>query len=286
MDQLEKRTLGRSGVPLRAGRHPWRCTSRRPEANTDNGFKESLAIARRTLAALRDDRLARALDEALTEKDRKAHRTYEDFQIKWEKEPAEAEKSLGKAIALWEEVLPQATNLEYRKLTTNCLETAHRMHGILLSQMNKPREAETAFQKAIDYGEKELAQEPDRPLIKHHLDESRQRLETLREQAIIDEINKLWNDKRFADALEIARQSVREQEKRVDSDKDREAAKRRLAYRLNRVAGLLARVSRPGSSRHESGCQSGAAGDAVARRCGRILVHFGKGSIPRRAMAR
>jgi hypothetical protein len=110
----------------------------------------------------------------------------------------------------------------------------------VLLQHNKPREAEAALLKSTTYGEKAVALAPDRPLVKHNLEVARERLDELREGEHQDRIEQLWTNERFADALEMSAKGVEEHETQLQTGKDTESAKRRLAYRLERYAWLLA----------------------------------------------
>src|SRR5262249_44664735 len=99
---------------------------------------------------------------------------------------------------------------------------------------------EAALTKAIEIGEKAVALDPDRPIPKHNLEVAREKLEGLRDQGFLDELNKLCNAHRFAGADEFCRRTIEEQEEKGRLAKDREAAERRLAHRLDRFAWFLA----------------------------------------------
>jgi tetratricopeptide (TPR) repeat protein len=206
------------------------------DAQADQDLQEGLAEARRLLAELRGDKTAQDLDE----KDRRAVRKYEEAQVKAQQGTAEAEGLYREAITLSEEILPQVTTPEARRILVTRLATAYLMLGELQQQQGKRSEAEASLKKGIDYGEKALTLDPDRPLIKHNLELARQMLERQREQAHQEEIDKLYAAERYADAIDVHARGIEEQEERVRSDKDREAAVRRLAYRLDRFAWLLA----------------------------------------------
>jgi tetratricopeptide (TPR) repeat protein len=202
----------------------------------DNEFRKTMAGARQALAQLRRGQSSKRL----AEKDRAAGRKYEEAQVKDQKEAAEAERLYKEAIALWEEVLPQADNEDYRKATVAQLATAYLQLGELQQQLGKRPAAEATLKKGIDYGEKAVALGPDRPLPRHNLEVARQALERLREQALQEEITRLCKAERFADAIDLCRRNIKEQEERARSGKGREAAVRRLADRLDRFAWFLA----------------------------------------------
>src|SRR5262249_43787436 len=121
------------------------------------------------------------------------------------------------------------------RLATACLQL-----GDLEQQLGKRSAAEATFKKAIDYGEKAVSLDPDRPLPKHNLEVARQMLDGLHDHALQEELDKLCRTERYADAIELCHRSIDEQEERVRSGKDRDAATRRLAFRLDRFAWFLA----------------------------------------------
>jgi tetratricopeptide (TPR) repeat protein len=202
----------------------------------DEPFKRCITDARQALADLRSGKSAKALDE----KDRAAARKYEEAVVKAQKGEAEAEQLLGEAIALWEELLPQASSEDYRKATTAQVALAYLRLGDLQQQLGKRGPADATLQKAIDYGERAVALDPERPLFKHNLEVARGQLAVLREQIHQGEIDQLCATQHFADAVVRCWQGIKEQEDQVQSGKDRDAAVRRLAYRLDRFAWLLA----------------------------------------------
>jgi Tfp pilus assembly protein PilF len=199
-------------------------------------FKLCLSEARRALAELRSGKT----DHQLNEKDQAGVRKYEEAQVKAEKGAAEAEGLYREAIALWEEILPQGTAPDYRRFAVTRLATAYLLLAEQQQQHGKRAEAEAALLKSIDYGEQAVGLAPDRPLARHNLDLARQMLDRQREAAHQEEIDKLVAAQRFADALDVCAKGIAEQEERIRSDRDREAAVRRLAYRLDRFAWLLA----------------------------------------------
>ena len=201
-----------------------------------DGFRQTMSAARAELARLRGG----ASSKVLAEKDQTATRKYEEAQVKAAKGEVEAEHLYEEAVALWEEVLPQADNPEYRKDALFRLALACLHVGELQQQQGKRFEAEAALKKAIAYGEEAVALDPDRPLAAHNLEVARQMLDELREQALQEEIDKLCGQQRFADAAERCRRGVEDQEEQVRLAKDHDAAVRRLAYRLDRFAWFLA----------------------------------------------
>jgi hypothetical protein len=202
----------------------------------DDQFRQNLAEARRVLADLR----GAGLESALQKKDREAARKYEQGLVAAQKGDGAAEGLFQDAAAAWAEILPQATNEDYRKGTTAQLALTHLHLAELHRQQDKLHDAEQDLRKAIDYGEKAVALDPDRALVKHHLEQSRQMLDRLREHSHQQEFDKLCAAQRFADAAQVCAQGVAEQEERVRSGQDREAAVRLLAYRLDRYARFLA----------------------------------------------
>lgn len=106
--------------------------------------------------------------------------------------------------------------------------------------LRKPREAETALVKSIRHGEKAVELARDRPLVKHNLEVALQMLDRLREQAHQADIDRLIAAERFADAFDLCAKGVEEQDEQFRAGKDRDSARRRLAYRLDRFAWLLA----------------------------------------------
>ncbi|HZT79631.1 MAG TPA: tetratricopeptide repeat protein [Gemmataceae bacterium] len=206
------------------------------DPHLDDQFKEAMSGARQTLADLRAGKSAILLKE----KDWTAGRKYEKAQVKAAKGEAGAERLYREAIALWEEVLPQADNEDYRKSALAQLALAHLRLGELQEQLGQRPAAEASLKKAIEYGEKAVALDPDWPVPRHNLEVARQRLEGLREQAIQDELKELCRAERFADAVDLCVRGIEEQEERVRQGKDRDAAVRRLACRLDRFAWFLA----------------------------------------------
>jgi tetratricopeptide (TPR) repeat protein len=202
----------------------------------DAELKQYVADARDALAGLRAARKAKELDE----KDQQAQRKYEEGEVKAAKGAAEAAGLYREAIALWEEVLPEATDPDPRRFVLTRLETAYLVLAEQQQQQHGQRaDVEGALLKAIDYGEQAVALAPDRAVAKHNLEVARERLDRQREQAHLEEIDKLCAAERYADAFDVCAKGIAEQEERVRSDKDREAAVRRLAYRLDRFAWLL-----------------------------------------------
>jgi tetratricopeptide (TPR) repeat protein len=79
-----------------------------------------------------------------------------------------------------------------------------------------------------------------RSLTQHNLEVAHRLVEGLRERAFEEEINKLGRAGRFADAIDLFKRSIKEQDERARSGKDRDAALPSLAYRLDRLAWFLA----------------------------------------------
>ena len=155
----------------------------------DDALKESILHAHQVLAGVNI--------KELEEKEQQACRVYEDAQIKAAKGDADAKALFLQTIRLWEEILPQAPNKSHRKDALPRLATAYFRLGKVREQHGKRAEAEAAYQKSIEYGEKALAAEPDRPLIKHHLETAGRRLAGLREQAIQEQIDALCQAQRL-----------------------------------------------------------------------------------------
>jgi tetratricopeptide (TPR) repeat protein len=202
----------------------------------DDEFKQDLAEARRVLAELRGERLFKDL----AEKDGVATRKYEEGLIKAQQGAAEAEGHYQEAIAVWEAILPKATAPEHRRLITARLAAAYLSLGEHRQQRGQRPEAEAALRKAIDHGEKAVELAPDRPLYKHNLETAREMLDRQHEQDLQEEVNRLCMAERYADAIDLCERKIAEQEEQVRSGKDRGAAARRLAFRLDRLAWFLA----------------------------------------------
>jgi tetratricopeptide (TPR) repeat protein len=206
------------------------------EPVADDEFQRCLAEARRLVAELRADKLRRLLDE----KDELGVRKYEEAQVKAQQGAAEAVGLYAQAIALWEEILPQAIAPDYRRFAVARLAAAHLDLSDLRQQQGQRREAEAALLKAIDYGEQAVALAPDRPLPRHNLELARQMLERQRERDLQEEIGRLYTAERFGDAADMWSQRIEEQEELLRAGQDREAVTRRLAGRLARFAWFLA----------------------------------------------
>jgi hypothetical protein len=206
------------------------------DAEVDEQVRDVLAGAREALADLRSARQGRLLDE----KDEAGVRKYEQAQVKTEQGAAEAEGLFREAIALWEEVLPQATAKPYRKHAVARLATAYLTLAEVQQQLGKRGPAEASLTRAIEYGEKAVALDPQRPLPEHNLKVARERLAGLREQAMQEEVDRLCEQRRYADAVARYLRSIQEAEEQHRSGKDRDQAAQRLAYRLDRLAWFLA----------------------------------------------
>ncbi len=146
----------------------------RPDLGDD--FEQNMALARKMLDDLRAQKLARALDE----KDRQANRKYEEAIVKAERGEADAERLCEQALALWEEILPKATSPEYRKTAPGRLAGIYLWLGELQLQRGKRARAEASLRKAVEHGERAVADNPDGPLPRRHLDVARRLLKQLR----------------------------------------------------------------------------------------------------------
>src|SRR5262249_50200244 len=127
----------------------------------------------------------------------------------------------------------------YRKAAVTQLATAYLQLAELQQQLGKRADAEESLKKGIDHGEKAVALEPGRPLVVHNLELARRMLDGIQEHALLEEVAKPCEAKRFTAVIELYRRSIGEQEDRVRSGKERDAA-RRLAHRLDRSAWFLA----------------------------------------------
>jgi tetratricopeptide (TPR) repeat protein len=203
---------------------------------TTEEFKKIVAAARSVLAELREGKL----DKALKEKQETADRKYEEATIKAQKGNADAESLYLGALSMWQEILPEATNPDYKKHALARIAAVLLELGEFQQQLGKNPEAEASLNKAIEYGEQALALDPTRPLIKHHLELVHQFLDRQREQAHHEEFMKLWKAERYADAIDHYVRGIAEQEERSKSVKAREATTRILAYRLDQLAWHLA----------------------------------------------
>jgi tetratricopeptide (TPR) repeat protein len=202
----------------------------------DDEFKRTMADARDALSDLRSSSAGDVADE----KDRAAGRKYEEAQVRAQKGEPEAERLYREAITVFEEVLPHATSEAYRRFAVGRLATAYLQLGDLQQQLGKRSDAEESLKKAISHGERALVLEPDSPLNKHNLDVAVQMLDELREEALHEAVSRLCREDRFADAVAFCRRGIEELEGQLGSSKDPGSAVRRLAYRLDRFARLLA----------------------------------------------
>jgi tetratricopeptide (TPR) repeat protein len=207
------------------------------DPSADGDFKRIMAHARWVVDSMRDQKLGKGLDE----KTRLADRKYEEGWIKAQKgEAAAAEPLYVEAIALWEEVLPQVESPVFCKAATIQLAEAYLALAELRLRQNMAGDAEKALLKSIKYGEDAVKLAPDRPIAKHNLDVARRRLDHQREQAHETEIDRLVAAERIADALDLSARGVEELEEQLEKNKGDDGVKRRLAYRLDRYAWLLA----------------------------------------------
>jgi tetratricopeptide (TPR) repeat protein len=205
-----------------------------PELDVE--MKQTLNNAREMLAALRSGKSAPLLEQ----KDQAARAKFEEAQVKEQKGEVEAENLFAEAVALWEEILPQATNEEYQKYAFSQLASGLLHLGDLQDRLGKRSAAETSLKKAIEYGEKAVTLDPNRPLLKHKLEVAKNLLDGLHDRAMQEEITRLCKTDRFADAFDLCVRSVEEDEEQLRSGKDHDAAALRLAYRLDRFAWFLA----------------------------------------------
>jgi tetratricopeptide (TPR) repeat protein len=214
------------------------------EVAGDPDFTQVVAEVRAALTELRSPDRAKPPDDKLLtqleEKNKTAGRKYEEASVKAAQGDFQAEKLFTEAIALWEEILPHATNAEYRKDALALLTSAHLQVGDLQQQQGKRTEAGASFEKAIAYGEKIVALDPDRPRPKHNLEVARRALDNLREQIFQHEIDELCRTERYADAAEASLRGLEKLEEEARVSKDREAARKRLAHRSDRFAWFLA----------------------------------------------
>jgi tetratricopeptide (TPR) repeat protein len=199
-------------------------------------FRLSMDEARAELAELRTGAATKVLDE----KGRDANRKYEEAYDKADNGEAEAEGLFKDAIALWEEVLPQATNPEYQRRNGARLADAYFRLGDLQLQQGKRAEAEESLKKGIPWGEKAADQDPAASRTRRDVEKARRALDGLREQTWQEEIDKLCTEQRFAEAARRFLQGVADQEEQVQLAADHDAAVRRLAYRRGCFARFLA----------------------------------------------
>ena len=175
-------------------------------------------------------------------------RKYEEAQVKAKQGAAEAEALYQEAIALWEEVLPRATSADYRKECRTDSPPPTSPSPRCKSNTGKRPQAEASLLKGIAYGEEAVALEPDRPLPRHNLEAARRTLDGLREQR--------WPKK----SVGCSRGAPLRRGDRPLPARRRGAGgagpvgqgpaacgRRRLAYRLDRFARLLAHCPDPQS---------------------------------------
>ena len=202
----------------------------------DEGFDQDVARIRQFLAAAQNFKTNKELEV----KDKTAQDKYEAGVIKADKGDPEAEGLFREAIALWEEVLQQAKNPEYRRHANGVLSEIYADLGKCLLGKSKFQEAESNFKKSVDYLETAASLTPDRPLLQHELERARERLELVRDLVEQQELEKLLKAERFADARDLMLRGIEKLEQRLANDKERAAATRPLAFRLIRLASFLA----------------------------------------------
>ncbi len=204
------------------------------DPDLDENTKKTIADARAVLAELREEKSLKPL----IEKENAAIRTYEEAQAS--DEPWKAEGLVRQAIAAWEAVFSQSKSPSYAKTATSRLATAYLWLGELQEQLDKRSDSEVSLKKAIEYGERAVSLDPARPLPKHNLQVARRTLEGLRSRAFHQEVDKFLRNEQFREAIDFLKRSIKELEDRVNNGKDLETAVPALAYRLNRLAWLLA----------------------------------------------
>jgi hypothetical protein len=207
----------------------------------DEDFEQTRDYARRSLARVRSDKANRLLDE----KEQRAARKYEEAQVKAGEDDATAEALFREAIALWEEILPHAGNEKDRRSAVGQLAIAYLALAEAQRDQGKRPAEEANLRKAIGYGEKALALDPDSPLVKHNLELARRNLQKVRERPLQEEITRLCDARRYVDAADLYTKSIQKAEEEFRSGKDRDAAGRSLASRLNRFAWFLAHCPDP-----------------------------------------
>jgi tetratricopeptide (TPR) repeat protein len=201
----------------------------------DDFFDQDVDRIRRYLAATENVKAAKVLDE----KDKIASRKYDDGVIKADQKNPEAEGLFREAIALWEEVLPQAQNPEYRAHANAVLADVYAALSRCLLAKSKLQEAESTYKRSVDYLEIVASLSPERPLLQHELERARERLDFLGEYVQEQEVEKLLKVERFADARDLMVRGIEQQEKRMSNEKERAAATRLLASRLSQLAYFL-----------------------------------------------
>jgi tetratricopeptide (TPR) repeat protein len=209
------------------------------DPQVDDDFKRIIADTSRFLDQRKDDDLSRKLDE----KSQVAGQKYEAALIKEQAHDVQAETLCQEAIALWEEVLPQALNETYRKWALGQLTDAYLRLGEIRMRHGKRPLAEPALKKAIDYGQKAVLLDPGRPLVRNNLERARQTLAGVQEQMLLDENDALARAERYAEAADRYQRSVDEQEAKVRAAKGDLQETFRLAGRLGRLAWFLAHCS-------------------------------------------
>ena len=209
------------------------------DPDLDDDTKKTFAEARAVLADLRGEKSLKLLEE----KENAAIRTYEEAQAS--DEPSKAEGLVRQAIAAWEALLPQSDNPSYTKTATSRLATAYLWLGELEQQLDKRSDSEVSLKKAINFGERAVSMDPTRPLPKHNLQEVELRRTArgvFRQSSVSSGGRQVsLRDERFREAIDFLKAAASsELEDRVNSGKDLETAVPALAYRLNRLAWLLA----------------------------------------------
>jgi tetratricopeptide (TPR) repeat protein len=206
------------------------------ENSLDKEMKEFLAATRKAHTA----RQSAESFELMDQKDQEAQRNYEEAQVTQQKDAPKAIHLYREAIDTWEEILPRATNQDYRRSAFSRLALAYLHIAELQSASDQASKKEASLKKAIEYGEKAVEADPTRPLPKHNLDLARRSLAMLQDRAFQEEIGKLDKAGRFAEIINSYQRSIQEQETRIKTGKDPELPASILAHRLDRLAWFLA----------------------------------------------
>jgi tetratricopeptide (TPR) repeat protein len=205
------------------------------ENSLDKEMKRFLAKVREAYAETQSEKSV----ELVEQKEQDAQHKSEQAQVIGEKDAPQAERLYREAIDLWEEILPNATNQDYRRFALSRLAAAY----LQLVRWQSPADAakaETRLKKAIEYAEKAVELDPTRPLPKHNLDVARRSLAALQDRAFRNEVGKLDKAGKYVEIITIYRRSIQEQETRLKTSKDPELSGSILAYRLDRFAWFLA----------------------------------------------
>lgn len=208
--------------------------------NVDNEDAEIRRIFREARAIVSEHRDYK-VNVALEAKNKKAWELYDEANIASRKGEAAAEPKYLEAIAIWEEVVAKSTNDTYVKSASATIAHVYLELAELQELLGKYREAEQSAAKAVQRGEKALALGPDRPLVvKDNLERARSMVDRMHERMNQAQLDKLFAEKRYADAQEQYMLGIKEWEDRFRADKSSDPVKRMLAYKLDRFAWFLA----------------------------------------------